>query len=156
MTEINNFAQAEMAIRKPIDQVFAAFIDPEITTKFWFTKSSGKLEAGNTVHWTWEMYKVSVPVEVLEIIPNEKILIEWGTGQQRSRVAWKFNALTPTKTFVTITNYNLQSTGEALISEVRDSTGGFTIVLAGLKAWLEHDIELKLIEDKFPQELMKN
>lgn len=35
-----------MLIRKPSAEVFNALVDPAITTKIWFTKSSGKLEAG--------------------------------------------------------------------------------------------------------------
>lgn len=50
--------RAEMLIRKPAADVFNAFADPAVTTKFWFTKSSGKLEAGKRVHWDWEMYDV--------------------------------------------------------------------------------------------------
>ena len=55
-------AKAEMLIRKPIADVFEAFINPEITTKFWFTKSTGKLKAGKQITWTWEMYDVSTQV----------------------------------------------------------------------------------------------
>ena len=36
-------AKAEMLIRKPVAEVFEAFVDPEITRKFWF---SGRLETG--------------------------------------------------------------------------------------------------------------
>ena len=36
-------------IRKPVEQVFEAFVDPDTTTKFWFSKSSGRLEEGKTV-----------------------------------------------------------------------------------------------------------
>lgn len=32
-----------MLIRKPVADVFEAFIDPLITTMFWFTKSSGRV-----------------------------------------------------------------------------------------------------------------
>jgi hypothetical protein len=28
--------------------------------KFWFTKGSGRLEAGKQVQWDWEMYGISV------------------------------------------------------------------------------------------------
>ena len=70
--------EAQMLIRKPVAVVFRAFTDPEITTNFWFTKSSGKLEPGKTITWEWEMYGVSTNVLVKEIIPNEKILTEWG------------------------------------------------------------------------------
>src|SRR5579871_2928990 len=38
------FARAEMLIRRPVAEVFEAFINPEITTKSWFTHSSGKKE----------------------------------------------------------------------------------------------------------------
>jgi len=53
------------------------------------------------------------------------------------------------------TNYDFQGSRDEIINQVRDSTGGFTIVIAGLKAWLEHNIQLNLMEDKFPKELMK-
>ncbi|CEJ69228.1 hypothetical protein BN1195_01525 [Chryseobacterium oranimense G311] len=43
------YVQAQMLIRKPVEDVFEAFINPEITTKFWFTKSTGKLEEGKTL-----------------------------------------------------------------------------------------------------------
>jgi len=38
-----------MLIRKPVAEVFEAFVNPNITTKFWFTKSSERLEAGKQV-----------------------------------------------------------------------------------------------------------
>ena len=71
-------ATAEMLIRKPVADVFAAFVDPEITRRFWFTKSSGRLEAGKQITWTWEMYNHSVEVHVQAIEVNKRILIEWG------------------------------------------------------------------------------
>jgi uncharacterized protein YndB with AHSA1/START domain len=57
--------------------VFEAFIDPEVTTNFWFTKGSGRLEVGEKVTWKWEMYNVSAEVDVKEIEKNKRILIEW-------------------------------------------------------------------------------
>ena len=52
-------AKAEMLIRKPVTNVFEAFVDPMITSKFWFSRGSAKLEAGKTVRWDWEMYGFS-------------------------------------------------------------------------------------------------
>jgi len=154
MMDTNNFAKADMMIRKPIDEVFEAFINPEITSKFWFTKGSARLTEGAGINWMWEMYNLTVPVKVKKIESNKSIIIEWGEGKQQSTVEWVFKTLGPSKTFLTITNDNFQGSEEELISQIRDSTGGFTIVLAGLKAWLEHGIELRLVEDKFPKELM--
>ena len=36
-------SKTAMLIRRPVADVFEAFINPDITTKFWFTKSSGRL-----------------------------------------------------------------------------------------------------------------
>ena len=40
-------AKAEMLIRKPVAEVFEAFVDPAITSRFWFTRGSGRLEPGS-------------------------------------------------------------------------------------------------------------
>ncbi len=45
MTDKNlKCTEAQMMIRKPVAEVFEAFIDPAITKNFWFTKGNGKLE----------------------------------------------------------------------------------------------------------------
>jgi uncharacterized protein YndB with AHSA1/START domain len=93
--------KAEMLIRKPVEEVFEAFIDPAITSKFWFTKSSGRLEAGKRVQWEWEMYSVSDEVHVKEIEQNKRILIEFGDN---TTAEWIFTPRTKNETFVTITN----------------------------------------------------
>lgn len=154
-TETKYFAKTEMLIRKPIEQVFQAFINPEITTKFWFTKSSGKLEEGKETEWTWEMYNHSISVRAKMIELNKKIEIEWGNSDEISTVEWKFKNLGEVGTFVSIINSGFQGETEKIISQIRDSTEGFTLVLAGLKAYLEHNIELNLILDRFPKELNK-
>lgn len=153
--ESNRFANTAMLIRKPVVNVFEAFINPDITTKFWFTKSSGKLEEGKRVEWAWEMYGVSTVVKVKLIIPNERIIIEWGDPEDESIVEWSFRSLGESETYVSIMNKEIKGTTEDLIMKIRDSTGGFTWVLAGLKAYLEHNIELNLIEDRFPEKLRK-
>ena len=48
----------------------------------------------------------------------------------------------------------LKGDTEKLIAQVRDSTEGFALVLAGAKAWLEHGIQLNLVGDRFPPGFM--
>lgn len=148
--DTDRYCQAEMMIRRPISEVFNAIVDPEIITNFWFTKSTGRLETGKKVAWTWEPYNFTLPVEVNSVVENEKILMSWGEGVQRSHVEWKFAAVDDTKAHVVVTNYGLQSTGQALLHEIRDKSAGFMIVLAGAKAYLEHNIKLNLVFDKMP------
>src|SRR5919198_1572496 len=88
-----------MLIRKPVAEVFDAFIDPDITTKFWFTKSSGKLEAGKQVQWDWEMYDISIPVTAKTIEPNKRIVIEWPGYGSPTIVEWQFVPHTNGTTF---------------------------------------------------------
>ena len=140
-----------MLIRKPAAEVFEAFINPEITTKFWFTKSSGKLEEGKQVQWDWEMYEISIPVDVKVIEPNRRIVIEWPGYGAPTTVEWMFETLEDGTTFVRITNSGLQGSGDELVKQATDSTQGFTIVLAGLKALLEHNVVLNLVADRFPK-----
>ncbi|MGK6352277.1 SRPBCC family protein [Parapedobacter sp. DT-150] len=140
--------ETQMMIRKPVATVFEAFIDPAVTTKFWFTKSSGRLETGKTITWEWEMYHVSSDVRVTEIIPDNKIVFEW--GDPATTVDFAFTALTDDTTYVVIKNYGFHQTGDELIEAINDNTGGFTTVLDGLKAYLEFGIELNLVRDKFP------
>ncbi|WP_336961583.1 SRPBCC family protein [Chryseobacterium contaminans] len=143
----NVYVEAQMLIRKPIEDVFEAFINPEVTTNFWFTKSTGKLEEGKTVTWEWEMYGVKNVVNVHQIISNQLIKTEW--GEPSVNVDYEFKTM-ENGTLVVIKSYGFAQTGEDLLREVNDNTGGFTTVLDGCKAYLEHGINLRLIEDKFP------
>jgi len=145
-----------MLIRKPVAEVFEAFMNPEITTKFWFTKSSGRLEAGKQVTWSWEMYNASSQVTVKDVEQNKRILIEWSGYGSPTTVEWIFTPYGNDATFVSITNSGFSGDGDELVKQALDSTGGFTWVLAGLKAYLEHNIMLNLIADRFPKELREH
>jgi uncharacterized protein YndB with AHSA1/START domain len=140
--------ETQMMIRKPVQHVFEAFIDPEITSKFWFSSSTGKLEQGRTVEWTWQKYQVSAQVLVTKIIANELIQIQW--GEPTSTVDFIFEELPDQHSYLKIRNYNIPLEGDELIAFVIDSTGGFTTVVDSLKAYLEYGLQLNLVHDKFP------
>lgn len=143
-------ATTAMLIRKPVAEVFEAFVNPEITSKFWFTKGSGRLEVGQQVQWQWEMYGVSTSVLVKAIEPNQRILIEWDGYSGRTAVEWTFASRPDGTTFVSITESGWTGSGDELGRYVTDSTEGFTLTLAGLKAFLEHGIQLNLVADRHP------
>jgi uncharacterized protein YndB with AHSA1/START domain len=132
-----------LLIKKSVDAVFEAFINPEITTKFWFTKSSGKLVKGEKITWEWEMYGVSDEISVLEIIPSSRIHIR---DSNLKEAIFEFETYSETETIVKIENGEFDQ-----LSEIVDSTEGYTLVLSGLKAYLEHGIQLNLVEDKHPK-----
>jgi uncharacterized protein YndB with AHSA1/START domain len=147
-------AEAQMLIRKPIEEVFEAFINPAITKNFWFTKASGKLEVGKKITWSWEMYNVSTTVVAQEILQNQKIVFEWDNPSKTVEI--NFRELDDDSTFVTVSESGYDKKGDELIAVIKDATGGFTTVLDGLKAFLEHRINLNLIADKFPKEVVQH
>ena len=96
------------------------------------------------------MYGASAPVTAKVIEPNKRIVIEWPGYSGLTRVEWLFAAQNDGTTFVTITECGFTGNGDELVQQVTDSTGGFTLVLAGLKALLEHNVQLNLVSDRFP------
>lgn len=81
-----------MLIRRPVEEVFNAFVDPTVTTRFWFSRSSGQLAPGKTVTWYWDQYGVSGEVTVTALEKNQRIAIEWPTP-----VEWTFTPNRPLK-----------------------------------------------------------
>ncbi|MFN8638084.1 MAG: SRPBCC family protein [Dehalococcoidia bacterium] len=143
-------ASVEMLIRRPAADVFEAFVNPEITSKFWFSAGSARLEAERSVTWTWESYGFSVDVLVRAVEPNTRILVEWNAYGTPTPIEWTFRARDDGTTFVTVTNRGFPGTDEEAIATALGATEGFAFVLAGAKAFLEHGIELGLVPDRFP------
>jgi uncharacterized protein YndB with AHSA1/START domain len=140
--------EVQMLIRRPVAEVFEAFVNPDVTTRFWFTKSSGRLEPGARVRWDWEMYGVFTAVNVKALEPNRRILIEW--DDPPVPVEWLFKAVDNGSTIVSITNRGFHGNDDETVAQAIDSMGGFSLVLAGAKALLEHNVELNLVGDRHP------
>ena len=141
-------ARAELLIRRPVAEVFNAFVDPDVITKFWLDKSTGRLERGNAVRWHWESCNVSAEVRVQAIEENQRILIEWGT-ENPTCVEWTFARRTADTTYVSVTNTGFAGNGDEIVYQALDATGGFALVLAAAKAYLEHGISLNIVADRF-------
>ena len=141
-------AIAEMLIRRPVAEVFEAFVDPAITSRFWFTKGSGRLDGGRQIRWDWEMYDVSTPVSLKELVKDARIAVEW--GEEPTTVEWTFTSIDH-GTFVSIRNFGFLGEPDQRVKQAIASAEGFTLVLAGAKAWLEQGLSLNLIGDRHPK-----
>jgi uncharacterized protein YndB with AHSA1/START domain len=143
--------QVGMLIRRPPGEVFQALADPAITTKFWFTKSSGKMTPGADIRWEWEMYGLSTRVSVKEVEDNSRILFEWNDNP--TTVEFRFIPWENDTTYVQVTETGLSGDGDGIVAHAVGSTGGFTNVLCALKALLEHDVVLTVVLDHQPDGL---
>jgi uncharacterized protein YndB with AHSA1/START domain len=146
-------ASAAMLIRRPVAEVFAAFVEPERTSKFWFTSGSGSLEEGKRVEWTWDKYGFTVPVDVKTVEDNRRIVVEWPGYGTPTTIEWHFTARPDDTTYVSITNSGFSGDAGEVAKQAVSATEGFAYVLAALKALLEHGVSLNLGADKFPDGL---
>jgi uncharacterized protein YndB with AHSA1/START domain len=143
-------ARTTMLIRRPVAEVFNAFVDPAETCHFWFTRGSKRLVAGEVVTWYWDMYGFSADIAVKVVEENRRIRIEWPAP-----VEWEFDPRSDDTTLVTITASGFAGSDDQQVAQAIDSMGGFSFALAGCKAWLEHGIKLNLVADHNPDAIRK-
>lgn len=143
-------AKAEMLIRKPVQEVFEAMVNPDITSKFWYTKGSGRLDSGKDVRWDWEMYGASVELCAHEIRKNKFIAFNWASQGGTTSVEMSFKPHGHDATFLSITEKGWDAADEKMPGYIVGQTEGWTMVLAALKAFLELNVVLPLVADRFP------
>jgi len=108
------------------------------------------------VQWEWEMYDISIQVTARTVEPHKRIVIEWPGYSGASTVEWVFDAQNDGTTFVSITESGFAGDGDSLVTQVTSSTQGFSLVLAGAKALLEHGVRLNLVADRFPKGIVEH
>ena len=148
-------AKCQILIRRPVSDVFEAFIDPAITCHFWYSKGSGRLQPGKQLRWDWEMYDVGTNVTVKAVDVNRRILVEWNGPDNPSEVEWTFESRDGGKTWVTVENRSFSGSPGAQMKEALNATEGFTFLLGGAKIWLEHGIEPRFVLDHAPEKLVE-
>ena len=140
-----------MLIRRPARDVFAALTDPALTTRFWFTKSTGPVAPGAELTWTWEMYGVSSAVSVTDFEEDTRLRFTWSGYDPAHPTTVEFR-LVPWAgaTYLQVTETGFSGDADTQVSRALDSTQGFTFLLSSLKAFLEHDVVLRVVLDAHP------
>ncbi len=136
-------------VARPCAAVYEAVADPKQLSAYFTTGGArGRLEPGAEVSWDFADFPGAFPVTVLEAEPPRRLVIEWdaepGTSHARAtRVVFEFEPLDDdTRTLVTITETAWRATPEGATAAFGNCQG-WTGMLAALKAWLEHGINLR-------------
>lgn len=141
-------------IARPVDEVFEAVVNPEKLSGYFTTGSAkGRLETGATVTWDFADFPGAFPVYVAEVEKNKRIILHWdasdtaaepggAAGAYQTQVTMRFEALEDGRTLVTISEEGWRQTPEGLKSAFSNK-GGWMQMLCCLKAFLEHDINLR-------------
>jgi uncharacterized protein YndB with AHSA1/START domain len=94
------------------------------------------------------MYGVSATVRGKAVNLDKRILVE--RGDPHRAVEWLFTPRADNTTLVSISEWGFHGSDDEVVAQALDSRGGFTIVLAGPKALLEHDVVLNLVANQYP------
>ena len=148
-------------IAKPVHEVFEAVADPKQLSEYFTTGGAeGRLETGATVTWDFHDYPGAFPVEVVEVVPDQRIVLRWDAAEGEPHNVE--NASRPEmanasyKTTVTMTCKGLDD-GRTLVEIAEEgwhenqgalqasygNCQGWTGMLLALKVWLEHGINLR-------------
>ena len=144
-------------IAKPVHEVFEAVADPAKLSRYFTTGGAkGRLETGATVMWDFHDFPGAFPVKVVEVVPDERIVLEWGAHEAESgeigakgiktdyntTVTMLFKALDDGRTLVEIVEEGWHDSPGALRGSYAN-TEGWTGMLLALKVWIEHGINLR-------------
>ena len=146
-------------IARPVHDVFEAVADPDQLSRYFTTGGAkGRLERGAVVTWDFADFPGAFPVEVVEAVPDERIVLRWDAneGEAPNLEGAEFE-VAPYKTNVTMTFSSLDNGTRTLVEIAeegwRETDGalqasygncqGWSQMLCALKAWLEHGINLR-------------
>jgi uncharacterized protein YndB with AHSA1/START domain len=137
-------ARAKMLIRRPAIEVFNAFVQPDLITKFWLKGTTGALGQGAQVEWQFMVPGATERVHVTAFDEPHRIALAWSEGGLG--VDMKFFEEQKGITVVSVEVRGFESEGGT--DQVVNATEGFSIVLCDLKVLLESGHSASLVKDK--------
>ncbi len=134
-------------VSRPVGEVFEAVADPEQLSSYFTTGgASGRLETGKTVTWDFHDFPGAFPVEVTDIVPGERIAFRWAADEPgatyQTQVTMHFKGVDGERTLVEIEERGWPDT-EAGLKSSYSNCMGWSQMLAALKMWVEHHINLR-------------
>ena len=138
-------ANVSMLIRAPASEVFNAFVEPSMLSRFWLSRASGPLTMGGSVTWEFMVPGAIAETHVLEMTPDRRIVLEW-EGNERAEL--KFEQRSDGLTRVEIRSAFSDKSPDEAVAKAIEATQGYTLVVSNLKALLETGRSAGLVEDK--------
>lgn len=145
-------AKASIQIQKPIREVFEAIVDPNKMNHYFIKSSTGRLESGKTIEWTFPEFPDNFPVTGKTIHPDTYISFDWSGGIANQLVEIHLSSFVDDSTVVKITEHEMNNDQEGILVMMRQ-TEGWANFLACMKAYLEYNINLRkgAFDFMFPQ-----
>jgi uncharacterized protein YndB with AHSA1/START domain len=143
MTDDKIKAKVQMGILKPAGEIFNAIIDPEIMTKYFISGSTGRMESGKTLTWTWTDFDGEHEVKVGKIEKDKIVSFEWEGSGVNCVVVITLEPKGEDKTLVKITESEWPADYKGA-NQCMGQVEGWTHFLMCMKAFLEYGIDLRV------------
>lgn len=134
-------------VNRPRLEVFEAVADPKHLSAYFTTGgASDRLTTGATVSWDFHDFPGAFPVDVREVAEGERIVLEWQANEPgtdyKVEVTMRFSSVSEDRTKVEIEERGWRNTETARRASYGNCMG-WSQMLAALKMWVEHRINLR-------------
>ena len=136
-------AKVQLGILKTASEIFEAIVNPEVMTKYFISGSTGKMESGKTLTWTWTDYEGEHEVKVGKIEKDKVVSFEWEGSGLNCVVVITLESKGIDKTLVKITESEWPADYKGA-NQCMGQVEGWTHFLMCMKAYLEHGIDLRI------------
>ena len=137
-------------ILRPVAEVFDAVVSSEKLCCYFTSQTTGDLVEGADIGWRWKHYDAELPVKVERIVKNELIELTLDSRAWKKttadaypvKVIFEFESLDDNSTMLSISEDGWRTDAEGLKGS-HDNCGGWSHMATCLKAWLEHEIDIR-------------
>lgn len=143
MTEDRIKAKVQLGILKPSGEIFEAIVNPEIMCGYFISSSTGRMESGKTLTWTWTDYEGEHEIKVGRIEKDKLVSFEWNGSGVNCVVVITLESKGENKTLVKITESDWPADYKGA-NQCMGQVEGWTHFLLCMKAYLEYGIDLRL------------
>ena len=134
-------------VGRPVHEVFEAVADPaQLSSYFTTGGASARLESGATVTWDFADFPGAFPVHVGNVVPDEKIAFRWQANEPGKDyelgVTMRFSPVGNDRTKVEVEESGWHD-NEAARKASYGNCMGWSQMVAALKMWVEHGINMR-------------
>lgn len=142
MTEDKIKARVRMGILKSTSEIFEAIVKPDKMNKYFISTSTGRMESGKTLIWTWQDFDGELEIRVGKVEKDKVVSFEWGGSGETSVVVITLEQKSEKHTLVKITESDWPADYKGA-NQCMGQVEGWTNFLCCLKAYLEYGINLR-------------
>lgn len=143
MTDDRIKAKVQLGIMRSASEIFEAVVNPDIMTRYFISGSTGRMESGKTLTWTWTDYEGEHEVKVGKIEKDKVVSFEWSGSGVNCVVVITLEPRGNDKTLVMITESEWPADYKGA-NQCMGQVEGWTHFLMCMKAYLEHGIDLRI------------